>query len=92
MMIFLCFLLCSAGLAMQALCEPKMLRFAKLQQSNPSSIFRIGRYACLLLALFMSFWFQPVTAIFLWAGAFSLSVLAVSLGWAVLARYREVSR
>lgn len=91
-MVFVCILLCGTGLTLHALGEPKMLRFAKLPQHKYSSILRIGCCGCLFLAFVLPLWFQPVTAIFLWAGTFSTSALVVALSWAVLARYRELTR
>lgn len=75
---------------MHALCEPKMLRFAKLHHNEPSPFMRIGRFACLFLAFLFPLWSQPKTAIFIWSGAFSLGAVAVSLSWAAFARLREV--
>jgi len=92
MIIVLCILLCTAGLVMQALCEPKMLRFAKLFQYKASYHVRIGRFMSLCLAFLCSLWAAPKTAIVVWAGSFSFSVVIVAIGWAIFSRYREAFR
>lgn len=88
-MLLLCILICSIGLFLHALCEPKMRRFAKLSQTSSLRLISTGRIACLLLALVLPLCQRPATAVFLWAGAFSLSALIVSISWATLAWYRE---
>lgn len=89
-MLLLCILLCTVGLFLHGLCQPKMLRFARLPQTQPRRLVSVGRIACLLLTFSLQLYHRPTVAIFVSAGTFSLGVVIVSVGWAALARYREV--
>lgn len=92
MIILLSMGLCVAGLTLQALCEPGMRRFACLPRRHMPVLFTAGRFLLPLIALLVPLWARPITAIFIWAGAFSISAIIVSAIWTILAYYRRIHR
>lgn len=92
MSLALCMVFWLLGLGLQAACEHKMLRFARLPEEILPRPARIGRVVFPLLGLVIAFWLEPITAIFLWVGAFSMASVIVALVWAILARYQELKR
>jgi len=87
--VFLCTLLWSLSLLLQALHEPKMLRTAYLQRPSFPKAVGWTRFALPVLALVLCFLERASTAVLVWAATFSLAAVLVALGWSVLAGYRD---
>lgn len=91
-MLILCLVFWLLGLGLQAACEPKMLRFARLPDLTLPPSVRWGRFIFPLLGLVIVFWTNPVVAIFVWAGTFSVAAVIVAIVWASLTRVLESRR
>jgi len=87
--VFLCTLLWSLSLLLQALHEPKMLRIAHLQRPSFPKAVGWTRFTLPVLALMLCFLERASTAVLVWAATFSLAAILVALGWSALAHYRE---
>lgn len=91
-MIFICCLLWTVSLSIQAAADLRMQRISGFERLVLPRWVMIFRWICPLTGLWLCANESLSTAIFVWLGTFSVAAVLVAVGWATGSRWKQIRK